>query len=103
MRQELALRAVDDADRAFLARLAQRIDQFPPIGPPPIGQRAGITGLAKGIFPAVRARREDSLDLHLAVPIISRRNGAPLGAETDQHRLLAIGSAAKLADVELTL
>src|SRR5207302_5130099 len=72
-------------------------------GATPVGQRAHEAALAKGEFPAVRARWDNGLDPHLAVPIVGRRDGAPVGAETDQHRLLAISGAAKLADVELAL
>src|SRR5712671_4851277 len=107
MREELGLRPIDDADRAFLTRLAQGLDQLAAAdgiaGAPPIRQRAHDAALAKGELPAVRARRGNSLDLHRAVPIIGGRDGATVGAEADQHRLITISRTAELADVELAL
>src|SRR3954447_17548600 len=52
---------------------------------------------------AVWPDRADLHDLHLVAPVIRRGDGAMVGAEADQGRLLAEGGAAELADVELAL
>src|SRR4051794_26573513 len=50
---EFGLRPIDDPDRAFEPRLAQRLDQLTPVRTPPIGQRPRQPGLAEHEFIAV--------------------------------------------------
>ena len=46
------------------------------------------------MFPTVRARRPNVLDMHLAVPVVGRGDLATVGTHADQHHVAPKGAAA---------
>ena len=68
---------------------------------PGLEHEGGDAGVARPALIGIVAGRAYPLDLHLPVPVRSGSNGAAVGAEADQRRVLAETLACELPDIVL--
>ena len=101
MGEKLGLRAVDDADGALEQGLGELGADVFPLPWARLEQEGGNACVARAAFVRIVTGSAYALDFHGAVPVRGRCDGASVGAEADQRRLIAKALARKLPDIVL--